>query len=344
MDTPQETVLPATTGLDPAARELGGTEAIRYRQQVQSGDFSEFRSYLERTRQERDWQDCNFILNLIAPFAQTEALRASSAAEPESRELWLLSGAHIFSHIAQVRGTRTAEQTSEEQFSAVSQQLPTMIHCLQKAAELAPEDPVPHLFAMRGLMIFSDHQDIVQQEYAAGAQGAPECVPLHYAMINARSKKWGGSHEESLSRARAAVRTAARGSDMPACLFLAHFFVWQYAKAFDNDAAKAERYLKDRQVNEELNQAFTQWITPDYRPQRSSISYLHQAALWYYLRGDTERLRQLIALTNHVPYDDIWRQLGNAQKHYLQALQQAAGQSQPPVNSKKGGLFGWLKR
>ena len=332
---------PPVTGADPAPamRELGGAEAYQLKQQVQEGDFSAMRQYLARTRQSRDWQDQWFLLNLVAPRVRLDALLAACAAEPKAAGLQLLLGAYYFHQLGQSRGTRTAEQTSEEQFDDAGRQLQRMMDALHKVPPLDPDDPTPHVFAVRGLVVFSDYEHVLKQEYAEAVRLAPDCVPAHFTMVNARSQKWGGSHEESLYAARAAMKAGRIGSDMPVCLFLAHFFVWQYARVFDKNKPEAERYLKNRGVTQELNQALDQWIGGTYQPRRSSVPYLHQAALWYYLSGDYARLQRLLALTGNVPYDPAWEQIGDPYKTYSDALQKTAAE-QP----KKNGFLGWFRR
>lgn len=326
---------------DPGAQELGGSEAHHFKQQVQSGDFSAMRQYLIQTREAQEWQDRYFMLHLVAPFVHRNALEAACNAEVEAAELWLLLGAYFFDQIGKSRGARTAEQTSSEQFEDAHAHTQNMMQCLRRVSMLAPNDPTPRILALRGLIVFGQYEDIVKQEFAEGMEAAPACVPLHYAITNARSKKWGGSHEESLQRARLAMKYAQAGSDMAVCLFLAHFYVWQYAKIFDKNAAQAEQYLKNKGVNQELNQAFDNWVGGTYQPQRSSIPYLHLAAMWYYLNGDTARLQHALTLTANIICDEVWRPLGDPQKHYFQALQKANGQT---TTQKSGGWFGWFKR
>ena len=326
------------TGTCPAgtASELGGDRGISPEvEQVQSGDFSEMRQYLAHTRQERDWQDRYFLLNLVAPSVQIDALTAASAAEPNAADLMLLLGVYYCDMVGQSRGARVAEQTSEEQFNDAHLQIQRMMEHLLKVYSLDPDDPTPHVSAMRGLVVFTPYQDTLKQEYAAAIRIAPDCLPAHYTMLNARSKKWGGSHEEALHIARGAMKAGKPGSDLPACLFLAHFLVWQYARIFDKNKSEADSYLKNRSVNQELNQALDRWIDDSYKAHRSSIPYLHQTALWYYLSGDYVRLKRVLTLTGGTSCDYIWKQIGDSTKTYGAALQKAAS---APV--KKTGLAG----
>ena len=157
-------------------------------------------------------------------------------------------------------------------------------------------------------------------------------------MVNARSEKWGGSHAEMFQLARTAVSNGTPGSDMAVCVFLAHFHIWQWERAFQKNKVKAEAHLKDKKVNKELNELLDRWIGGSCQVRRSSIPHLHNAALWYYLVEDGLTLRRIFALTGNVK-DDPWGQLGDANQKYLAARAMADAGSMP----KKPGLFGWLK-
>ncbi len=318
---------------------LDTAEVDGWKHQLQRDDFSGIRQYLARTRDARDWQDGCYCLNLLAPDIPLEPLTAACAAEPGAADLWLLLGLHSYGQLAQSRGSKTAEKTSEEQFREAEWHLHNMMISLPPVGSLTPDDPTPHVFAVRGLVVFSDNVDTLKREYAEAARLAPDCVPAHFAMVNARSRKWGGSHEEALHIARAAQSAWGAGSDLPACLFLAHFHVWQYARMFDRDKVQAERYLKNGAVRQELDRALDRWIGDSYRPRRSSLPYLHQAALWYDLCGDDVRLGRLLALTGPTPDDKVWGQIGDPRTTFSRAVQKAMS-----PGKAKTGILGWFQK
>ena len=314
-------------------------EIKHLKQQLQRGDLTGVRQYLSITLQTQDWQDRHFVLSLLAATLRAEVLSAASASEPEAADLFLLLGAYWFERTLKSRGAKQAEYTTEKQFRLAAEQIQTMMACLQRSYSLEAADPIPHIYAMRGLVVFSDYEDVVAHEYEEAVRIASDCLPAYYVRINTRAKKWGGSHEEALHIARAAQSAGQPGSDLPACLFLAHFLVWQYADLFDKDKSEAKRCLRDPEVALELNGALDRWIGGNYRPRRSSLPYLHQAALWYYLSGDYVRLKEILIHTGKEPYEQVWGQLGDAAATYKNARLKAAFAS-----VKQTKLFGWLKR
>lgn len=323
--------------------EMNDPEINRLKQQIQAGNLLEMRRYLAQTQRTQNWSDRCFLLDLLTPFVQIDTLIAASNAEPHAADLLLLIGTYYSQMVWQSRGAKQAQFTSDEEFRGAEVHIQNMMDCLPRVYLLEPNDPTPHVFASRGLRVFSQYEDLVQQEYAEAIRIAPDCLPAHFAMVSSRSKKWAGSHEEALQIARSAIRSGRLGSDLPACLFLAHFLVWQYARQFDKDKAEADRYIKDPNVNQELNQALDRWIGGNYEPRRSSIHYLHQAALWYYLSGDDVRLKRVFTLTGNTPCNQVWKQIGDPAKIQSNARQKILQKPVPPP-APKPGLFGWLKK
>ena len=323
--------------------ELNDPEINRLQQQVQRGDLTELRRYLAQTYRTQDWQDRCFVLDLLTPFLQIEALIDASNAEPNAADLLLLLGAYYSRMVWQCRGAKQAQFTSDEEFYGAEVQIQNMMDCLPRVYPLEPNDPTPHVFASRTMRVFSSYEDLAQQEYADAVRIAPDCMPAHFAMVSTRAKKWAGSHAEALQVARMAVRSGRLGSDLPACLFLAHFLVWQYARQFDKDKAEADRYVQDPAVNQELNQVLDRWIGGNYEPRRSSLHYLHQAALWYYLSGDNVRLKRIFTLTGTVSCAQVWKQIGDPVKVQGFARQRVL-QKAVPITAKKTGILGWFKQ
>ena len=326
------------------APDFNGSELASLQQQAANGDFAGLRQFLARAQKARDWQDEYFALDLIAPFVKPGSLDPICAAEPNAADLHLVRGAHLFDLVSKSRGTKTADRTSEKQIAQAGEYLKAAISSLHRTIQLSPGDPTPHVFAMRCLQVFSDLDKNLHQAYQAAIQVAPDFVPAHFIMVNARSQKWGGSHEQSLQVARSAMSQAQPGSDAPACLFLAHILVWQHAVLFEKDRKRADAYAAGK-VTQELKDAFDRWMRPPYAVRRSSIPYFHHAAYWYYQTGDRAQLQQALARTAGRPWVKAWSFAGDPGKTYASALQFACNgtKSDPAQPSKKGGLFGWFR-
>jgi hypothetical protein len=345
--TPTSTLAPelALVSTPQVSSDFHNEEMDHLQQQVRQGDFKGLRQFLSRTRNNRDWQDRYFILDVVAPTISPGSVDSLCSTEPSAADLSLIRGVQLFDLVGKNRGTKTADRTTDQQFSQAQQYAKAAITNLHRAFQRDPADPTPHVFAMRSFQVFSDFHKPLQQAYQQAIHAAPDFVPAHWAMVNAQSKKWGGSHEQSLQVARAAMSHFQPGSDAPVCIFLAHILVWQYVILFDKDRKRAEGYANDRKVTQELNEAFELWIRPPYQPRRSSLPYLQHAAYWYYNAGDQTRLQQALARSGGKSWDKAWVFVGDGRKNYASALEFAATGTKNGAaqQEKKRGLFGWFK-
>jgi len=337
----------------PGTYDLGGPKAYELKQQLQQGDLSGLRQFLASARQNEDWQDRSFIMGCVAPSMLPKTIDEACTAEPNAADLRMLRGFYLVDLAAKQRGSRTADKTSEKQFANALKCIMAALNNLEKAITFDPRDPGVHLVIMRAALSFTDHHPRLRQAYQDATHLVSDLVPAHFGMVNARSQKWGGSAEESLQIARAAVAKARPGSDMAACLFYAHILAWQYHRVFDKDEKRAKDYLSRRDVVKELNGAFDLWIAPPYEPSRSSILYLHHAAYWYYQTQDRVRLKQALSRTNKVFYDMAWSFASGAQPTYSQAMEQIAQEvenfpkdsgSSKPESRGLSGLLRFFKK
>jgi hypothetical protein len=327
------------------ASDFDSREGEALQQQVAQGDFTGLRQFLARTKQNHDWQDRYFVLDLVAPSVQPGPLDALCAAEPNASDLSLIRGTHLFDLLSKSRGTKTADRTTEQQMAQAEHYTKATMAALRHAIQLDPLDPTPHVFAMRSFQVFSNLHKHLHQAYQQATHLASDFVPAHFVMVNSQSEKWGGSHAQSLQVARSAISHAQPSSDASACIFLAHILVWQHATFFEKDQKRAQSYLNDSKVVRELNEAFEQWTRPPYQPRRSSLPYLHHAAYWYYQTGDRARLQQALARTAGKRWDKAWAFSGDGHRTYASALEYAAtgSKSGPALQGKKPGFFGWFK-
>lgn len=326
-----------------ASQGFDFSEVEQWQRQVAQANFTGLRQFLTRNRQSQDWQDRYFVLDVVAPSIQPGSLDKLCASEPHAADLHLIRGVHLFNLVSKSRGTKTADRTTEQQIAQAEQFIKATIASLRQVIQMDVADPTPHVFAMRSFQVFSELNKHLQQAYQQAVRLVPDFVPAHFVMVNAQSKKWGGSHGQALQVARAALTHFKPGSDTAACLFQAHILVWQYAALFEKDKKRAEDYAHDGKVTQELNDAFDRWTASPYQTRRSSVPYLHHAAYWFYQAADRTRLQQALSKIAGKPWEKAWSFAGDWQKAYSSALEYAKTGIKPAGNEKKGGLFGWLK-
>jgi tetratricopeptide (TPR) repeat protein len=322
----------AAAPVDAAAR--GDSEASILKEQVKQGDLAGLRAYLARTRKECDWQDREFMLELITPSIRLAALDFACDTEPESADLFLIR-CSFYSELAQTtRGSGTCDRLTEGKLRNTAECIQAALADLEKATRLDPEDPTPYAAILPALTIFEQLQPHQQHAFQQAVRLAPDLVPAYFPIVNTLAKRWYGSHEQSIEFARHAMTNAGPGSDMPACLFRAHRLAWSHPIHFDDNPREAERYLHNPEVTRELNAAFDAWTQPPYTPRRSSVKYLNFAAFWYYHAEDAARLKRALSITGNVFTVEPWSWIGDARKVYARAVQIAEGKTPPPLSPK----------
>ncbi len=277
----------------------GDLEIIRMARQAEEGNFHRLREYLSRTRASGDWQDRIYILERIAPKVSIDALDAACAAEPEAADLFVTRCAYYAELAKTMRGNGTADTVSGAHFQNSADCVKAALSDMSRSTEIDDQDPTAYTLVLKPLTIFSQ-VDLQRGIFAKATAIAPDLVPAHFALVSALSKRWGGSHEASLSFARNAMTTAPPGSDMAACLFWAHTLVRTHFLHFDDDLRSARRYASEPGVASELNAALDTWLVPSFFVHRSSIPFLVKASEWYRDVKDEERLNRVIAFTGEM--------------------------------------------
>jgi hypothetical protein len=265
-------------------------------QELQAGRFEGLREFLSRTRASGDWQDRIHVLVRVAPKVSIDALDAACAVEPTVADLLVTRCAYYAELAGAMRGTGTADQVGSARFQNAADCVRAALSDMSKSAQLDSQDPTVYTLILKPLTIFSQ-ADLQKQAFAKAVAIAPDLVPAHFALISALSKRWGGSHEASLSFARKAMTKTKPGSDMAACLFWAHTLVRTHFLHFDKDIQAVRRYGLKPDVVNELNAALDNWLVPSFVARRSSIPFLHRASEWYRASMDEDRLKRVIAFT-----------------------------------------------
>jgi tetratricopeptide (TPR) repeat protein len=347
VDRPQPVALASPhsdTPLPEGTTQLGGAEASELREQLKQGNLEGLRAYLARTRIERDWQDRIFMLQLTVSSIRLPALDFACDTEPEAADLFLLRCAFFSGLALAMRGGGTCDQVTKVNFRNSAECIKAALAALEKAAKLDAQDPTAFAYILPCLSIFGTLDRWQHYAFQQATTLAPDLVHAYFTIVTRLSKRWGGSHEQSLDFARQAITKAGPGSDMAACLFRAHYLVWSHFTGFDSDIAGAYAYRDKPEVLRELEAAFDAWTQPPYAPRRSSIPFLHQAAYWFYVVDDRERLQRALSLTNNVFSTAGWGSGESGIKKYARAVLFANGEAPPSERLQNLTSYICLKR
>jgi hypothetical protein len=296
-------------------------------QEVREGRLDQLRDYLSRTRASGDWQDRIYVLERVAPKVSIDALNAACAAEQNAADLLVTRCAYYAELAKAMRGTGTSDQVSGARFQNSADCVKAALNDMSTSTQLDEKDPTAYTLVLKPLTVFSQ-TELQQNAFAKATAIAPALVSAHFALISSFSKRWGGSHEASLSFAHKAMTKAAPGSDMAACLFWAHTLVRTHFLHFDKNTRSAKLYASNPGVTGELNAALDTWLVPSFVVSRSSIPFLQKASEWYRGVKDEERLRRVTVFTGE-----------------MLNLPSATGPTSRRTNGSAksgGGLLGWI--
>jgi tetratricopeptide (TPR) repeat protein len=321
--------LAASAAPAPRLKPLGGVEAENLKEQVKQGNLTGLRAYLARTRAESAWHDRIFMLQLVAPNIRLAALNFACEAEPEAADLSVIRCAFYTDLARTMRGSGTCDDVTRESFGNSADCVKAALAALETCAKLDAQDPTAFAYILPCLTIFDALARQQQHAFQQATALAPDLVPAYYAITNRLSKRWGGGHEESLEFARKAITKAGPGSDMAFCLFWAHKLVSTHAADFDKKPEATKVYRSNPEVLRELEAAFDAWTNPPYTANRWSITYLHEAAYWFYRAGDRDRAKRAISLTDNTFSEAVWGSGEDGKKWYAKVVAFANSHPEP---------------
>jgi len=235
---------------------LGNPEAQLVRALLAQGDWRQADNVLE---QMRDWD----LRDLVAAAAseqpgRPEWIEAWTNERPSSASGWLVRGAHTVQWAWEARGARTADQTETTAFALFHRRLADSEDDLGRAAQLAPDDPTPHvwrLVAGRGLELSLND---LWGHFQTAVRLHPEHRFAHNHFLQACCRKWGGSDEQMFEFARAAANAAPVGSSLNTLIAEAHIERWLGIAMFrEGDPGP---YFRQAAVQSEIQQAADRYL------------------------------------------------------------------------------------
>lgn len=254
------------------------------------GDHRPAADLLDRTRANRDWDAHSAALTILGDTATSapQWLEDWQRAEPESPGAALVRARLGLVEAWRQRTHAQAENVSREQFEAFHETLRDTTALIQRAADLAPDDPEPWNLAIthaRGLQAPRE----VLEEYLANLRAAD---PWHYwghrGALEFVTEKWFGSTEESYAFARSVVEAAPADARVQTLELDA---LLEQLATGDDDGAKASRERTDAAI-----ERARRWVDAHDGDDRT---WLHRNTLAFVLhrigRG-REAYDQLVAI------------------------------------------------
>lgn len=300
---------------------VGDPDALRLHAALSTGRWQETHDFLEGVR---DWRLREFYVNVLAAVKGRPGwIDEWVAARPDSAIPLLFSGWQRINWAWEARGTTWAIAVKDEAWPVYQARLVDADRELAKAAAIDESDPTPVARSIWVAMGLELGQAEIRRRFeeASGREHLNQAAC--YTMIQASSRKWGGSHEAMFEFARWVSAQAPDGSPCHTTVALAHLERWldlprqQQAGYFTGGRTTPEvRRAAERSIHsaaypggppswaDRNTFAFCFWLGKDYTAvidQMRLIGRRLTPGPWYYqgdpiIAYDRARRRSLLAI------------------------------------------------
>ncbi|GAA1406973.1 hypothetical protein [Catellatospora coxensis] len=289
---------PPTPDTDYAQADL---ELRAARDRAIAGDWAAVRHLMDATG--RDWELRSRRLSVLGSAAGRSPrwLDAWEAAVPDDPTVAILRADALLDQAGEARGSKSARNTSREQFQEFERLSHLAAQASRRALELNPDDPYPWATRMDTMFANGRRQ---REEFAAAMEESVKRDPFnfetHLSAVSFLCQKWYGSHEQMFAAARGPAAAAPAGSSVTMLPLLAHFEYALREYGFDSRAeslaAKAE-YFHRRDVIQEIDWCAAKWrAAGEPRLVGRGITLRHWLALANFLGGhDRKGTKALLA-------------------------------------------------
>lgn len=216
------------------------------------------------------------------------------AAHPGESNVALIHGANAIKAGWALRGNGRAEDVDPSVWPHFFERLNEALEALELAARLDERDPTPIAF----MMIAAKGLDLPIAELDALVSMVHSREASHYATyrnaMEARSKKWGGSHEDMFEMITEAAQAAPFGHPARALSLFGHLMVWQWHSVFDDNDDSATEYLSRTAVRSDIERAVVESaLHPDALASAAMNQVCNDAAYLYATIGDKKAAKRM---------------------------------------------------
>jgi hypothetical protein len=314
------------------------------RRQLWRGQWQEVHKFLEATT---DWGIRHFYVQELSRIRfegdQPKWLDEWARACPDSAVRLLFRGSRTRWWAWQARGSGRAAVVKPDAWPVFHERLVTADQELGRAAALDPADPTPHVIALTVARGLSLGQAEARRRFDEVHRRDPFNAAACSSMIQATSRKWGGSTGAMLDFARWASGAAPDGHSAHKAIPLAHIEVW-----LDQSSAQQRRqYFEQPQVRAEIREAAARSIwSPRYRGGLLAWSDRNVFAFCFSRTGDgreaLEQMRLIGQRVTRFPWEyDAYRGDVGAAYQRTRGKARAAARRQGHDQSRPGS--GWSK-
>ena len=287
--------------------------------QLQAQRFERATALLAARRQ-APWDERSFCITTLSGRGPLDTLDAWCRNEPTSPDPWLLRGMQRIEWAWEARGSGRASSVDEEMYRGFHHRLDAAERDLLWAADLLPEDPVPHASLITVAMGLGQGEHHIRHHLQAALERDSEHYAAWSHAVYALTEKWCGTHQEMFDLARQAAARADPGNDLAGVLIFAHIERWLYFSAFAEDPEGGREYLQNPEVRQEVSELFDRTMDVALEmPRRASCTAWNNAAFWFYLIRDAARLKISLKRLGRAVDLETWAYLRQPAKAFAAA-------------------------
>jgi hypothetical protein len=188
-----------------------------------AGDWQQASAYLDAAGTDWDlrWRRLGYLADAAAE--DDTFVNTWKAARPNDPSATLVHADALVTLAGKLRGAKSAQNTTREQFDAFHRVLAESEAACRRAAELAPADPSPYISQLSIAMGLGWSHDRFQYLWAEIVSRAPFHFGAHRSALQYWCAKWRGSHELMHEFARQAAASAPPGDLLVALPLFAIF-------------------------------------------------------------------------------------------------------------------------
>jgi hypothetical protein len=205
----------------------------------------------------------------------------------------LLRGS-IAIHLAwKARGSGMAETVTEDGRVGFFKYLDIAAKCLLRAAEQDKEDPTPLAFLQTVAMGLQLDREVAVSWLNEAVKRDPYNQQAHNRHLYLLTEKWGGSHEEMFTFARATIKKLPPETTLNSILYHAFFERVSYFYGFEKNPEGVREWIRDPSLREEALTHYQKTLQHRKKIEQASDYWPHNLALWwFYLVNNAEVTRQ----------------------------------------------------
>ncbi|MEU9988566.1 hypothetical protein AB0E10_17560 [Streptomyces sp. NPDC048045] len=173
----------------------------------------------------RDWERRTTVTGLLGTLAAEDDawLLAWEAASPDDPDAAVVRAQSTVDLAWDLRGAKTAEYTTQEQFEGFRRMLVSAREEIGRAAALNPDDPTPYIVEIWVALGLGYPHAEMDKLWAEITTRAPHHFGAHLSALQYWCAKWRGSEQQAFDFAERAAAGAPLGSLLSVLPLVAHF-------------------------------------------------------------------------------------------------------------------------